>query len=202
MNPVRAKGESRETISRREDNPMKIFRSLGFIALIVFGLASVVFAVVRWVPSGEYPGSAFFDLAAQTIPILLVALAVEAQARQFDLEKSWKRLRIAAVILLAFGQTAAVLVSASLYIPEYGVQSDMLVAVTAAGLLGGFFAVIAIAVRTTSAAISAPAAAPIEAEPTVPSRRSQDVERTRSAVISVLASMLMAVIVARASRPR
>lgn len=128
---------------------MKIIRSLGFTVLIIAGFAALILVLVFWVPVGSYPGPPFFDLAAQTIPILLVALAVEAQARRFDQESAARGLRIAAVILLASGQTAAILISASIYIPEPGMARDSMVVITAAGLLGGFFAVIAVAMKTT-----------------------------------------------------
>lgn len=142
---------ARDIAMRRENNRMKVVRSLGFALLIGVGLAVVVFVILRWVPFGEYPGGAFFDLAAQTIPILLVALAVEAQARRFDLEEAGKRIRIAAVVFLAGGETAAVAVAASLYVPDQGtLASDLLIVVTAIGLLGGFFAVIAIALKTST----------------------------------------------------
>jgi hypothetical protein len=131
---------------------MKFIRSLIFLLAVGLGLAALVFIVLRWVPFGRYPGPAFFDLAAQTIPILLVALAVEAQARQFDSETTSKRIRIAAVVFLACGETTAIAVSASLFIPERGTFAlDLLIAVTAVGLLGGFFAVIAVALRTPKA---------------------------------------------------
>lgn len=136
---------------------MKIARSLAFALSIGLGLAAAVLFILRWVPFGEYPGDAFFDLAAQTIPILLVALAVETQARRFDLEEAGKRIRIAAVIFLACGETAAVAVAASLYVPERGtLASDLLIVVTAVGLLGGFFAVIAIALKASPTAVDPP----------------------------------------------
>lgn len=118
------------------------------IAVGFLTLAGLVFVIVRWVPFGEYPGESFFELAAQTIPILLVALAVEAHARHFDLEKSDRHIRIAAVIFLSIGEAAAIVVSAALYRPDPGtVASDVFIVVTAVGLLGGFIAVIAVALR-------------------------------------------------------
>jgi len=134
---------------RLEVHKVTAVRTGALVSLVGLGIAAIVFALVRWVPFGEYPGDAFFDLAAQTIPILLVALAVEAQARRFDSEDTSRRIRIAAVIFLALGETAAVAVAASLYVPYYGtLASDILIVVTAVGLLGGFFAVIAVALRT------------------------------------------------------
>jgi hypothetical protein len=126
-------------------------KSIALVLGAVMALAAVIYAHIEWIPFGEYPGEEFFDLAAQTIPILLVALAVEAQARQFDREQMGRLLRAAAVILLAVGESAAVAVSAGLVHPDINtVASRVLVIVTVIGLLGGFLAVIAVALSKSS----------------------------------------------------
>jgi hypothetical protein len=187
---------------------MKTARSLVFALLTGFALAALVFAVVRWAPFGEYPGSAFFDLAAQTIPILLVALAVEAQARRFDLEEAGKRIRIAAVIFLACGETAAVTVAAALYEPDSGtLASELLIVVTAVGLLGGFFAVIAVALRTPPPSSASelqrspiPATGPMKTEPS--NAAAGDSERARSRLLPLLASAIIGGMLWRIGSPR
>lgn len=129
---------------------MKVFKPALAVLIIVAVGAAAVYAYVEWVPFGRYPGDKFFDLAAQTIPILLVALAVETQVRGFDRARRWKLMRIAAVILLGAGEITAVMISAGLLHPVRGTTtSDVFVVVTAIGLLGGFLCVIAVAVSTT-----------------------------------------------------
>ena len=182
---------------------MQFLRSLGFILLIVAVFAVVVFAAVRWVPVGSYPGDSFFDLAAQTIPILLVALAVEAQARQFDLERTGRRIRIAAVILLALGEIAAILVSASLFTPDPGVVSDIFVVTTAAGLLGGFLAVIVVAVRTTGTRTTATTPEAVDSPPALSASVPRPAaSRDRISLLSALAVLLLGAALGSASRPR
>jgi hypothetical protein len=189
---------------------MKVFRSLFFGLCIALSLAAIVFIIVRWVPVGRYPGDPFFDLAAQTIPILLVALAVEAQARRFDLEIVGKRIRIVAVILLACGETAAIAVSAALYIPERGtVASDVFVVITAVGLLGGFFAVIAVALRTPTTPLPSAAGDREVQEPTQEARpavtpqsgemvqASQNQQRAFSAFAGILLGTILLSVIRR-----
>jgi hypothetical protein len=158
---------------------MKAFKPALAALIIVAVGAAAVYAYVEWVPFGRYPGGKFFDLAAQTIPILLVALAVETQVRGFDRARRWKLMRIAAVILLGAGEITAVMISAGLLHPVRGTTtSDVFVVVTAIGLLGGFLCVIAVAVSTapqasghsagTSTRRHAPGAG--QAQPTLPAR--------------------------------
>jgi len=179
---------------------MRFLQPLGFAVIAGAVLAAAVYALMRWIPFGEYPGEAFFDLAAQTIPILLVALAVEAQARQFDLERTGKMIRIAAVVFLACGETTAVVVSAGLYEPDPRTAvSDLLVVITALGLLGGFFAVIAVALRTSThlnQSSAGPAADQTSqrsaaATPTTSTRRHKSASLLPVAVGSLIAALLM-----------
>jgi hypothetical protein len=122
------------------------FKSTSVVAALVLSFAAVIFVQIEWGIAGSYPGDEFFELAAQTIPVLLVALAVEAQARRFDYSEAGKSLRIAAIIVLGAGETTAVLISAGLLHPELGsTMSKVFVVVTAAGLLGGFIGVLWVA---------------------------------------------------------
>jgi len=117
-------------------------------------------------------------------------------------------IRIAAVVFLACGETAAIMVSAALYTPERGtLPSDLLVVVTAVGLLGGFFAVIAVALRTSTH--PGLIAHDIEVAPAPP--RVLEPEKTRLLpvkpenllliILSFLLS-LMLVMISPATRPR
>lgn len=189
---------------------MKALKPTVVILAIVMAVAAAIYAYVEWVPFGEYPGNEFFDLAAQTIPILLVALAVEAQARKFDRATSWKLMRIAVVIVLAAGETTAVLISAGLLHPESeSVISNVFIAITAIGLLGGFLGVIAVAVSSAPEAPEEPAP-PAEKhasgsnppEPAHPSKSHKPANTVRPAAVAFLTGVALMKLLARcAYRP-
>jgi hypothetical protein len=172
---------------------VKSIRELSTTALATALMALVVYGIVRWVPFGDYPGPEFFDLAAQTIPILLVALAVEAQARRFDVERMGKLVRVAAVVFLAAGETTAIAVSAGLYTPEqFTPASDVCIVVTAVGLLGGFLAVIAVALKTPVQHPRAPRIADSDGARTRHSLRHQSVRGSRAILVLALVAGLLA----------
>lgn len=129
-----------------EDHPVNILKTPIAALVLVVVVPVGIFVHIEWGPGGAYPGDEFFDLAAQTIPILLVALAVEAQARRFDESAGGKWMRLAAVGLLSVGEISAILISAGLLDPLYGsLESTIFIVLAAAGLIGGFIGVIAVA---------------------------------------------------------
>jgi len=155
---------------KAKETQMSILKSGGIITAFILVIGGLIYAQIEWGITGftgSYPGDEFFELAAQTIPILLVALAVEAQARRLDRSEAGK-LRVAAVILLALGETSAILVSAGLFDPDPGTAlSKAFVVVTAGGLLGGFGAVIAVALAPSPKHSEEREQAPIVQAPTI-----------------------------------
>lgn len=120
-------------------------------------LAAVTAAVlIATIQAGNLPDEAFYAMAAQVIPVLIVALAVESRAHTF-----WDQMpnvfNYQVVFFLAVGELSAILaVSGVMATSEYsdsgvvgptvGISYAMLGA-TVAGLGAGFIAVLVLALR-------------------------------------------------------
>jgi hypothetical protein len=110
---------------------------------------AVVLARIEY---GTLPESSFYEMAAQVIPILIVALAVENRAHAF-----WGRIsnvyNVQVVVFLAVGELSAIVAASgviaegdALVGPTVGISQAMLGA-TVAGLVAGFVSVLVLALR-------------------------------------------------------
>jgi hypothetical protein len=118
--------------------------------------AILVGVLIAAIQAGNLPSRSFYGMAAEVIPVLIVALAVESRARNF-----WDRMpnvfNLQIVLFLAVGELSAILaVSGVMDTSDYydpgvvgptvGISYAMLGA-TVAGLGAGFIAVLVLALR-------------------------------------------------------
>ena len=124
---------------------------------LAVALAPLVVVAVVLLPWGSFPTPNFYSSAAQTIPVLLVALAVESSARElWEAVAPW--IRVYTFVALAVGELAAIVgasgVIASapgdadhpeIYVGPGAAGTNVLLACTAAGLVAGFLSVMYLA---------------------------------------------------------
>jgi hypothetical protein len=109
-------------------------------------------------PLGEFPDPDFYSSAAQIIPVLLVALAVESSARElWETVAPW--VRWYTFIVLAAGELAAIVASSGVianapealaspentYVGPGYWGTNILLGCTVAGLISGFLSVMYLA---------------------------------------------------------
>jgi hypothetical protein len=108
--------------------------------------------LIRLVPYGVPPSTSFYEMSAQIIPVLIVALAVESRAHDL-----WAKIpdiyNVQIVVFLAVGELSSVLAASGAFAadsdlgyvgPTAGTSAAFL-AGTVAALVGGFLAVLFLA---------------------------------------------------------
>ena len=114
------------------------WRALGLAVPLLFALAAVLVVLLGGV--GELPRDDFHSAAAQIIPALLLALVVEGQANEVWGTREGRPVRGVVLMLLLIGEPSALLETGDIL-----AHDEINAALTAAGLVGGFAAVVLVA---------------------------------------------------------
>jgi|tagenome__1003787_1003787.scaffolds.fasta_scaffold19482831_1 hypothetical protein len=114
------------------------WRALALAVPVLFALGAALIVGVGDV--GELPRDDFHSAAAQIIPVLLLALVVEGQSNDLWGTPEGRPVRTVVLLMLLLGELSALLETGDIL-----ARDELSAAITAAGLVGGFVAVVLVA---------------------------------------------------------